>query len=185
MAISRSLDADLARAGYHPAPVRAVIDVALAGERVISWLVHPETTFDDTHVRRHLTAVVLTATRLITAHVDDDTEGPAPTGLLATTEAVPLDRVRAVGLTHGLAVGDAGHDMRATELTVAVSWGAVDRLDLEPARCADPSCEADHGYTGTRAPEDLVVRISALAEGEDALAAALEFGTALSRATAR
>ena len=35
------------------------------------------------------------------------------------------------------------------------------RIDLEQAGCADPDCEADHGYTGSMAGDDLTVRMSA------------------------
>jgi hypothetical protein len=61
----------------------------------------------------------------------------------------------------------------------------VQRIDLEPAHCADPSCEADHGSTGQLVPDDLVLRISAQAEGRDAVDRAVAFAHALSAATAR
>ena len=40
------------------------------------------------------------------------------------------------------------------------------RIDLEQAGCADPECEADHGYTGTMVGDDLTVRMSAAADGD-------------------
>jgi hypothetical protein len=61
----------------------------------------------------------------------------------------------------------------------------VSRLDLEPASCADPDCDADHGYTGTAAADDIALRVSEAAEGGDAVARMLGFAAALSRATAR
>ena len=48
-------------------------------------------------------------------------------------------------------------------------------MDLERAVCEDPNCQADHGYTGTMAPSDLALRVSALADGDDAVEAALRF----------
>ena len=45
------LRADLDHAGYYPDLVADVLDVALGGEAVVSYLVHPETTFDDAEVR--------------------------------------------------------------------------------------------------------------------------------------
>ena len=51
------LNADLVKAGYYPVLVQGVLDVALAGEEVRAYLVHPETTFDAREVRRHLTAL--------------------------------------------------------------------------------------------------------------------------------
>ncbi len=179
---------DLDRAGYYPDLVADVIDVALAGERVVAHLVHPETTFDESEVRRHVTALVLTETRLVVAHADDYV-GPgddAPPNASATTEAVPLREVRSVALTHGVH-DPARHRPGRTpaELTLALGWGALQRVDLEPATCGDPSCEADHGLTGTLATDDLVVRVSEAAEGRGAVEAAIGFARALSAATAR
>ncbi|MEE6274360.1 DUF5998 family protein [Georgenia sp. MJ206] len=181
--LAKELRSDLDRAGYYPALVSGVLDVALAGEPVLAFLVHPETTFDSSEVRRHLTALTLTPTRLVIAHVDDVAGHDVPSAA-ATTEAVPLRQISSVALTHGVtepARTRGGVD--AQELTIAVSWGTVQRVDLEPATCADPACDADHGYTGMLTPEDVVVRVSAQAEGADALARALAFARALSAAT--
>ncbi|MCV2396351.1 DUF5998 family protein [Actinotalea sp. M2MS4P-6] len=174
--------------GYYPELVADVLDVALAGEDVLAHLVHPETMFDRTEVRRHVTVLVLTATRLVLAHVDDhpaDAEHPS-TSASATTESVPLRHLHTVALTHGVPVPEK-HRRGAppTELTLSLGWGAVRRVDLEPATCGDPQCDADHGLTGTISPDDVVVRVSEAAEGADAVAAALSFARALSLATAR
>ena len=53
-----------------------------------------------------------------------------------------------------------------------------------PAVCADPDCEADHGYTGTATLDDFSVRVSQAADGEEGVAGALEFARAISLATA-
>ncbi len=182
--LRRSLD----HAGYYPELVEDVLDVALAGEEVVSHLVHPETTFDAAEVRRHVTVLVLTPTRLIMAHVDDhpaDSENPSVSAS-ATTESVPLHAVHTVALTHVVTVPDR-HRPGATpaELTLAIGWGGVQRIDLEPASCGDPACEADHGFTGSMTPDDVVVRVSAQAEGKDAVRQAVGFARALSAATAR
>jgi hypothetical protein len=137
---------DLDRAGYYPQLVADVLDVALADEPVLAHLVHPETTFDAAEVRRHVTVLALTPSRLVVAHVDGG---------------------------------------GATELTLAIGWGAVSRVDLEPAGCADPQCEADHGLTGSITPDDVVVRVSAVAEGADAVRDAVAFARRLSAASAR
>ena len=177
----------LEHAGYYPELVGDVLDVAIGGEEVVAHLVHPETTFD-TEVRRHVTALVLTPTRLIMTHVDDhpaDRDNPSGSAS-ATTEAVPLRAVHTVSLTHVMGAPER-HRVGAlpTELTLAVGWGGVQRVDLEPATCGDPQCDADHGLTGTISPEDVVVRISAQAEGREAVQAAVAFARALSAATAR
>jgi hypothetical protein len=185
---STDLLRDLHRAGYYPDLVADVLDVALADEPVEAYLVHPETTFDAQEVRRHVTVLVLTPTRLVVAHVDDhpaDSEHPSASAA-ATTEAVPLSELRSVALTHVIATPEQHRPgTPAAELTLAVGWGAVSRVDLEPAGCADPACEADHGLTGTLTPDDVVVRVSAVAEGEGAVRDAVAFAKRLSAASAR
>lgn len=182
----KALSQDIERAGYYPEIVSDVLHIALAGQEVVSHLVHTETIFDRSEVRRHITALVLTQTRLIIAHVDDmPTEHPeVPPAAAATTESVPLGQIQAVGITHGIADPDqyrSGNS--AAEVTVAISWGAVSRVELEPAVCPDPECDADHGFTGAIVPDDVVVRVSEAAEGRGALRAAVQFATALSHAT--
>ena len=187
-ALHSRMRSDLDRAGYYPDLVADVLDVALAGETVVAYLVHPETTFDDAEVRRHVTALVLTKERLIVAHADDHAppSPELPPSASATTEAVPLSGIRSVVLTHGVRDPARHRSGRPPlELTLAIGWGAVQRLDLEPATCGDPSCEADHGMSGTMTADDVVVRISAAAEGKAAVEAAVAFSRALSAATVR
>ena len=175
------------RAGYYPALVCDVLDVALAGEEVRSHMVYPETTFDREEVRRHVTVLVLTPTRLVVAHADDhepDALSPEPYAS-ASTEAVALRHVRSVVLTHAVTRPEdhrAGTTPR--ELTLTIGWGSLNRIDLEPAGCSDPDCEADHGYTGTAALEDITLRVSADAEGSDAVRSAVSVARAVSAATA-
>lgn len=183
----KALSQDIERAGYYPEILSDVLQIALASQDVESHLVHAETVFDRSEVRRHVTALVLTPTRLIVGHVDDmPAEHPEmPPAAAATTESVPLEQIRAVGITHGIAdPAQYRSGSPATEVTLAISWGAVSRVDLEPALCADPQCDADHGYSGNVVPDDLVVRVSAAAEGRAAVEAAVQFATVLSRATA-
>lgn len=184
----RRLRADVERAGYYPDIVADVLDLALASEEVVSHLVHVETMFDRAEVRRHVTVLVLTPSRLVVAHVDDiPGEDPDTTpAAAATTESVPIRHLRTVGLTHG--VNDPMSYRRGSafsEVTLALSWGAVSRVELEPATCGDPTCDADHGFTGSMLPDDLVVRVSSDAEGPAAVRAAISFAAALSAATAR
>jgi hypothetical protein len=184
--LPRELVADVERAGYYPSLVNDALEVAVAGEEVRSFLVHQETTFDR-EVRRHVTVLALTPTRLVVAHADDhdpDAVSSEPYAS-ASTEAVPIGRVSSVVLSH-VVTRPASHRPGATprELNLTIGWGSLTRVDLEPAACADPDCEADHGYTGTLAADDITVRLSAEAEGEGAVRAAVEFARVLSAATA-
>jgi hypothetical protein len=180
---------DLEHAGYYPDLVADVLDVSVAGEPTHGHLVHAETTFDHDVVRRHITVLVLTATRLVVVHADDHApeppDGPSQSYATAATEAVPLPAVKSVVVTHVVPRPEtyrSGEGSR--ELTLTIGWGAVSRLDLEPAGCADPDCEADHGYTGTASTDDISLRVSADADGEEAMHRALDFARALSAATA-
>jgi hypothetical protein len=183
------LRADLDHAGYYPELVADVLDVSVAGEPVVAHLVHAETTFDQDVVRRHITTLVLTETRLVVTHADDHApdgpDGPPQSFATAATEAVPLRAVRSVVVNHVVPnpeVYRSGAGSR--DLTLTIGWGAVSRLDLEPAGCADPDCEADHGYTGTASADDISVRVSADADGDEAVRRALAFARSLSAATA-
>ncbi len=187
LALPTDLTKDIEQAGYYPALVADVVAAALAGDTVTSHLVHQETTFDHDAIRRHITVLVLTPTRLLVAHADDDTgEGEPVATATATTESVPLSGVRGVMLTHVVAnpesyrPGSLGH-----ELTVTIGWGAVSRLDLIPATCGDAGCDADHGYEGTATADDISLRVSAVAEGDAALRQAMSFARALQAAVAR
>ncbi|GAA4433193.1 DUF5998 family protein [Georgenia halophila] len=183
--LAKKLRADLDHAGYYPDVVEGVINIALGDEPVTSFLVHPETTFDETEVFRHLTALVLSPTRLVVAHVDDAPGADDRQAALATTDSVALGQVRSVTLTHGVSEPTRGSGMQTQELTLAISWGTAQSVDLQPASCGDPDCEADHGYTGTLVPEGVELRVSAQAEGSGALHGALEFAHVLSTATSR
>ena len=91
----RSLPADLTasieRAGYYPALVADVVESALGEDAVVAHLVHQETTFDQDAVRRHITVLAMTPTRLVIAHADDHNEHePGLAVATATSETVPL-----------------------------------------------------------------------------------------------
>jgi Family of unknown function (DUF5998) len=174
------------RAGYYPELVCDVLDIAVAGEEVRSQLVHLETTFDRDEIRRHVTVLVITPTRLVVAHADDhepDALSPQPYAA-ANTETVPLHRVGSVVLSHAV-INPERHRNGDTprELTLTIGWGSINRVELEPAGCGDPECEADHGYSGTLTSDDITLRLSSDAEGAEKVREAVDFARALSAAT--
>src|SRR6188472_2574435 len=150
------------KSGYYPDVVSDAVNAAVAGEQVVSFLVHHEPTIDERdEVRRHVTVLVLTPHRLILAHTDEH----APDDLLpapytsSSTEAVTLSAVRSVVINRMVAnpesyAGQPMPSLGATEAVLTVGWGSVGRIDLEPAGCSDPDCEADHGYTGLLTADD-------------------------------
>ncbi len=186
--LNSDLRAQLDRAGYYPDLVMDVLAGALADESVAAHLVHVETTFAATEVRRHLTVLALTQSRLISVHVDDqpaDAEHPVASAA-AMSETLPVSAIRTVAVTQ---IVEAPEKHRTgsvpIEMTLSIGWGAVSRIDLEPAICPDPACEADHGLTGSMTADDMTIRVSAQAEGDDAVRHALAFAKQLSAATSR
>ena len=189
---SSELRLQIEKSGYYPDVVWDSVRAAVAGEPVVSFLVHHEPTIDERdEVRRHVTVLVLTATRLILGHTDEH----APDDLLpapytsSTSEAVILSAVRSVVVNRIVAnpasyAGEPVPPPGANEAVLTIGWGGVGRIDLEPAGCADPDCEADHGYTGMVGSEDFSLRVSTAAEGPEAVAELLAFAESLSGRTA-
>jgi hypothetical protein len=182
------LGAAIEQTGYYPAVVRAGVASAIAEEHVVSFLVHHEPTIDRDEVRRHITVAVLTPSRLILCHTDEH----APDDLLpmpytsTSTEAIKLDQVRSV-VVNRMVANPA--DVTSTpvpapaEAVLTIGWGGIDRIDLEPATCSDPNCEADHGYTGVVASDDFSLRLSSAADGQPAVDRLLAFADTLSART--
>ena len=186
--IHEGLRLAIQQAGYYPALVSDTLGTALAGEPVQSYVVHHEPHFDRDELRRHVSVLVLTPTRLIVGHTDEypsDESHPLPFAT-TSTEAVPLDRVSSVVVSRTVTtpasykIGDP-----AREVVLTVGWGAMSRVDLEPAGCGDPECEADHGYTGSLTSDDFSLRVSEAAAGGRRVEDMLDFARSLSAATVR
>ncbi len=184
--LPRDLHDSIVASGYFPEFVEATVRAALGDERVVSSVVHHEATFDRDEIKRHVTVLVMTPTRLIVGHTDDG-DTPGASQALTTVETVPLRHLRSVSLTqvvsHPERYGRSRTAPPLVETWLVVGWGAVRRIEVEPATCGDPTCDADHGYTAQDATDDLTVRVSAAADGEAAVARLVEFGTLLQRAT--
>ena len=172
------------RTGYYPDVVAEGVDSAVAGEEIVAFFVHHEPTFDRDEVRRHLSVAVLTPSRLILAHTDEhEGDDLLPEPYTSTsTEAIRLSSVRSVVVTRMVANPTSG-TTRPAEAVMTIGWGGVSRMDLEPAGCDDPSCDADHGYTGVLSADDFSLRVSAAADGADAVGGLLSFAEQLSART--
>ena len=93
------------RTGYYPEVVADGVAGAVAGEEVVSFYVHHEPTFERDEIRRHLTVVVLTPSRLVVAHTDEH----AADDMIA--EPYTSTSTEAISLTHGaLGRGDPDGD---------------------------------------------------------------------------
>ena len=186
LALPADLRRDIDACGYFPDLIAETIALATAGEPVLHHVVHHEATFARDEIQRHLSVLVLTAIRLIVAHTDENDNPGEPAQALTTTESVGLRQVNSVALSQVVAhpVRYGTHKSSAVEAWLTISWGTMRRVDLEPAHCADPNCDADHGLTGMIAGDDLTVRISSAGDGNAKLAQLVAFGTALQLATA-
>ncbi|WP_061962228.1 DUF5998 family protein [Demequina flava] len=184
----QTLDQAVAGAGYYPALSNSVLRQAIGRETVDAHFVHAETTFDDREVRRHMTVLVLTPSRLIRMHIDDgaghSAEGTHEAS--ATVETAQLSAVTHVAMTHVVHHPEHFSDGDVpSELVLAVGWGVHSRIDLEPANCGDANCDADHGYSGGITGDDTLVRVSTIADGEETVRALSDFAAAVQLATTR
>ncbi|WP_156159149.1 DUF5998 family protein [Demequina gelatinilytica] len=180
--MSQTLDQAVRIAGYYPALATSVLRSAIGAEKVLGHFVHAETTFDDREVRRHMTVLVITGTRLLRVHMDDGAGHGAEGGheASATVEATALSAIRNTAMTHVVHEPEHFKDGDLpSELVLAVGGSVHSRLDLEPATCGDQSCEADHGYTGTLTSDDILVRVSLIADGEASIRALQDFSSVL------
>lgn len=170
--------------GYYPDVVTSAVVAALGGEDVLSFYLHHEPTFDREEVRRHLTVLVVTPTRLVLAHTDEHPgDDMLPQAYTSTsTEAIVLSAIRSVVVTRMVVPAVKG-SAPVAEVVLTIGWGGVQRVDLEPAQCQDPHCDADHGFTGVLAGDDFSLRVSAAAEGQPAVDSLLRFAEALSART--
>lgn len=182
------LIADIEASGFFPQLVLDSVQSAVADERALQHVAQHEVTFGHDGVARHLTVLVLTETRLIVSHTDEGNDPsihgamPLTAGAAITSlESIPLRQLGPIALTKVVAQPErfAEAQAKVVEAWLNLSWQSVRRIELEPASCSDPNCDADHGYTGMLAGEDIVVRMSETADGPDNLAKLLGFAAAL------
>lgn len=179
------LPADLAhqvaQCGFYPELVIDTISSGLADDPIHGFLVHHEATFAGHEIQRHMTVLVLTDRHLLICHTDDGDNG-APDRALTTAEVVALRAIDSVVVTRSIANPDRfATNSGVVETWLSMVWGAARRLDLGPASCEDPECDADHGYTGMQVPNDLTVRMSPAGDGDSNTRRLLEFGALLQR----
>src|SRR5580704_3316002 len=188
--MTEDLRAAIERSGYYPGLVTDAVGTALGAEPVTAFFVHHDAIFDPgMEVRRHMTVLALTPTRLVYSHTDEHPPDDADSRPQAetSTEAVRFSQISSVAITR--VVPDPASYVPGvtmpTEVVLTIGWNVLSHVELEPAHCGDESCEADHGYTGTITADDLALRVSEAADGEDAVRQVLAFGQALSEATSR
>ena len=189
-AVSGDLHSAIERSGYYPGLVYDAVATAGGPEPVVSYFVHHDAHFDPgMEVRRHMTVMALTPTRLVYSHTDeypaDESDPQSQAQAETSTEAVRHSRISSVALTR--VVPDPASYLPGvttpTEVVLTIGWNVLSHIEIEPAHCGDENCEADHGFTGTMTADDLTVRVSAAADGPEAVQQVVSFARALTEAT--
>lgn len=162
--VPMELISEIAECGFYPTLVTETAELGIGGQEVLDFLVQHEATFAGHELHRHLTVLMRTATQLIICHVDEGEGGRQDA--LSSVECVSLRAIDSVVVTRSLSDPERLDSLSESWLTIV--WGAARRIDLGPAACEDPNCEADHGYTGVMQPDDITVRMSSQADGENA-----------------
>ena len=187
--MTEDLRAAIERSGFYPGLVSDAVASALGPEPVTAFFAHHDAIFDPgMEVRRHMTVLALTPTRLVYSHTDEHPAEDADSRPRAetSTEAVRFPQISSVALTR-VVPDPAAYVPGVTvpsEVMLTIGWNVLSHLELEPAHCGDESCEADHGYLGTITADDFSLRVSQDADGEDAVQQLLSFVRVLSDATA-
>jgi hypothetical protein len=163
------LRAAIERSGYYPGLVSDAVASALGSEPVTGYVVHHDAIFDPgMEVRRHMTVLALTPTRLVYSHTDEHpAEDPDSRPRAETsTEAIRFSRISSVALTR--VVPDPATYVPGvtlpSEVMLTIGW--------------------NHGYLGTITADDFSLRVSQDADGEEAVQQLLSFVRVLSDATA-
>lgn len=179
------LRSDLDRNGYYPQLIFESLASAMGEEGLSAYVLQHETAFDRDEFRRHMTVLALTPTRLIVGHTDEHQLDGVPHAS-TSTEAVRLEKVESVVVTRVVRDPAGSHGpIATTEVVLTIGWGAVSRIELEVASCGDPSCDADHGFSGTSSNDDFSLRVSEAADGAQVVQHVLDFAAELSQATAK
>jgi hypothetical protein len=178
MAIPHELVTELQAAGYYPQLAGTMIVESLFGETITSHFVHIDTHVDLDSIHRHVTAFAITPTRLLIAHVDDD-PAPRPLGqpprAMTSSEAIELKDISTVLIGRTFEKpAEFQPGQEPVEVSLTLGWGSTTRIDTFPETCADPQCA-----------EDLTLRVSAQAEGPEAVARAQSFALELRRSAFR
>ena len=180
--LEQELQSDLERHGYYPQLVLQSLNSALGAEGLLAYVVHQEATFERDELRRHMSVLALTHTRLIVSHTDEHSHDG---DLYASTsnESVRLGAIDTVVVNQVVKNPLGTEGPCISEVVLSVGWGAVSRIELEPAACGDPDCDAEHGYVGTTTNDDFSLRVSQAADGDETVAQVRDFADALSQAS--
>ena len=136
-ATADGLRSAIERSGYYPGLVADAVSSALGSEAVVSFFVHHDALFDPAmEVRRHMSVLVLTPTRLIYSHTDENPaeDPPARPQAETSTEAVGFSRISSVAVTR--VVSDPASYVPGvttpSEVVLTIGWNVLSHVELEP-----------------------------------------------------
>lgn len=177
-----TLDESISKLGFYPELVKDAVADGLLGRDADAHLVQLETHFDKAEFHRHITVLALTGSWLLVAHLDDQQFDESGEAVVAhvNVETLPVSAINALTLSYSYPQPqDFVPGQPASEISLMIAWTGGQRIDVQPADCPDPTCTADHGYTGVAPREDVVMRISATADGAEMVEQARTFARAL------
>src|ERR1700759_1347622 len=133
-ATTDGLRAAIEHSGYYPGLVSDAVASALGPEPVTAYVVHHDAIFDPgMEVRRHMTVLALTPTRLVYSHTDENTADEPQSKPRAETspEAVRFWRVSSVSLTRVVpdpATYVPGVTM-PSEVILTIGWNVLSHVE--------------------------------------------------------
>ncbi|MDO4251682.1 MAG: DUF5998 family protein [Rothia sp. (in: high G+C Gram-positive bacteria)] len=181
-AVQATLEESINRLGFYPDLVKEAVADGILGQEPEAHLVQLETHFESAQVHRHITVLALAGNYLLVSHLDDQQLDDSADAVVAhvSVETLPVSAIDSMTLNYSY---PQPHNylpgVQPSEISLMVSWSGGQRLDIQPADCPDPGCSADHGYAGLASREDVVMRISATADGPELVAQARKFARAL------
>ncbi|MFZ2624152.1 MAG: DUF5998 family protein [Propionibacterium sp.] len=167
--------------GFFPQLVLDAVGQALGDEQVEEFVVQHEAVVGTEGILRHLTVLALTPMRLLVVHTDEQADERGQNMAVTSTESVPLDMVGVVSLSRAVTNPEnyGSRHCATTEIVMTLGWDAVRRIEIVPAHCADPECEAEHGFDGELVNEDITIRMSPAVDDDASVARLVAFASRL------
>ncbi|MFT8396301.1 DUF5998 family protein [Propionibacterium sp.] len=170
--------------GFFPQLVADAVTLSLADEDVDEFVVQHEAVVGPDDILRHLTVLVLTPSRLLVVHTDEQADEHGQPVAVTSSESVPLDTIGVVTLTRSISNPEQFGTARRShtiDIVLSLGWGAVRSLEVVPAQCSDPQCGIQGCFSGEMVNEDLTVRMSPAADDDASVAHLMGLATLLQR----
>jgi hypothetical protein len=152
--VSEVLWNDLTRRFAPDSPIVADVAAALRPlDPMEAFFIRPETVFDQDSVFDAVAVYVLTARHLVIVATDVTYELSPAGDFVTTTQVVPLTHIRDYQIVRRRVL-DGPEKGTLAAISLRLRWGGGWNVDVRPAACDDPTCEADHGYVAMGQTDD-------------------------------